>query len=1021
MEKIYQNPKKLFLIIAMLTAVGILSLNDLPVSLYPNSSKPSYTIRFGLESMTPKDFLNQYGSRFQSQLNRLNGIDSLSISAAKSRVKFTVDFKWGEDPEKVKQDITSVVEGFRGSLPFTLQRLVRYGPSQRNTGFYATSIYDEEGNIAELREKLNPLIIPEIEAIQGVDQAVLVDPNENNLYITIKPEVLAYHRINVDKLNRYLMGVIQSVNAGNVSFGSNSFHVLLKNQVDDFTQLMNLKLDILGVPGLKLSDVARIELAPKAEGNQIMRTNGRPSLILWVQPGDDGNIKEICETITSLLETTYPSWPKGSSYKLLVDPSLFIRSAISNVIRNIVLGGILAVLILMLFVGSIRSTIFTAIEIPLAIIWAFILMKLFDVSLNLISLGGLALTAGMNIDASIVMVENILRHVKLKKPKNYLEKLSVVTAAVKEVRLPIITSTISTIIVFLPLSLTSGIAYAILGDLAKAVIFSHGFSAIVALFLVPTLRLLTPLEKPQKEFLFFTWFNNQFLKIQSIYLTVLKWIILYPARRWGFLLVVAILVVSTVTGLFPFIKKEIIALPNTDSIWVQVSTTGTTTTNQVSQEIKPYEKILVEDLSQYVDFTFSIIWSGSGGGILVKLKDKDKMEEALTAISKSLVNTPSIRLMPFPWNPSKLPLPEPPDYELIITGHEKDRIEAAQIIENELKGLKDFRAVWTSLKSGQRLTLLPKFEYLNNLAVATKGSFGISNMGNIIHTIISGKRLGFVNTKTGSKEINVRYPTDLIESTEDLAALPIIIGDKLLPLKALVKIKEERYVSALFVENGRELTKVQAVLKRNNKSLKDEILIKAKAAIDKLSTLPKGVSLIFTDGEKEINESLLGLIYALLISLILIYSILYLQFNNIKDSLIIMMAIPLGMMGATGSLFLFNSTWSINSLLGIILLGGISVNNSILLVSFFHQRQKEGFNSIDAALNASSTRLKPIIITSLTTIFAMCPIAMGWGKGSEVLQPLGIAVSGGMLISTMLTLFVIPTLGVSFANIKRST
>lgn len=1009
----FQQPKKVLILFSLLTALGLICLNQLPVALYPNSTKPSYAMSFGLQGYTAKDFLNQYGYRFKSALLQIEDIEDVIIEGRNNSVSFEAVFKWGAEPSQVKRDLSTAYESFRGSLPYNLQIAANFHPTEQNGGFFAASIYHPTLPLSTLHGQLSPLLLPQVNAIEGVQNADLFDPNETHLIITINPEKMAYHRLNLPELQRFLSQSLNSMNAGQLDMGEKSFEVVVKNQIETFEELLDMDLRGLGRPGVKLSDVARVELGPKSEGNRIMRTNGRPSLILFAQPEDDGNIKQVCESIVGVLKSTFSAWPQGTEYKILVDPSLFIQASIRNVIMNIVFGGLLAVLILMLFVGSLRSTVFAALEIPLAIIWAFVLMKIFDVSINLISLGGLALTAGMNIDASIVMVENILRRLQVDLPQTRKEKMQSILAAAHEVRWPIVSSTLSTIIVFLPLSMTSGIAYAILGDLAKAVVFSHGFSAVVALILVPLVRAYIPLDLETPPARFFQLFDAGFQKFKGIYLSTLDFLLNKRSRQLGFLLLVGVLTLGVSSTLYPKIRKEIVALPKTDSIWLNIFAQGIHTTAELAQEIRHTEHVLLQGNKEYVDYTFTQIWSNSSAGILIRIKDKNRVDQALEAISKSLPSTPRLQFHPAAWNPSRLPIPSPPDLRLYVTGQENDRIEVAEILFYELRAMRELNSNRATFRRTDHISMEPKIEYLNPSPDVSPPSIG--ELAEFLRVVLSGRPIGFVKTVFGSKQIQLQYPSDIVSSTEDLAALPWVLGDKILPLKAFVSIKDESRVTALYEENGRELTKIQSRLKPEFQKKKDEILSRITQHLREKNTNPK-VSLLFEDPDKEINESLMGVVYSLLMSLGLIFAVLFWQFGDLKTPLVIMSAIPLGFLGVSLALFLFDSTWSINSLLGVILLGGVAVNNSILLASFFKVYRQEGLELRQALLKSCETRLRPILITSLTTIFAMIPIAFGLGEGAEVLKPLGVAVSGGMLMSCFLTLLVVPCLLNLFTN-----
>lgn len=1008
MKNWLENPKQSFLLFTLATLFGFISLQQLPIFLYPKSNRPVYEASFRMSSMDSRDFLDQYGYRFYQALQQIDDMETVEIGGYTRAITFTATFEWGSDPRQAKQNFITAYESFRGSLPYDIQRQSRYSKGQQNGGFFAASVYHPDMRLSQLHEMTEPTILPEVSKIKGIEDAFLYDPDATNAFITLDPEKLAMHRLNIDEVSRYVEDSLTDISAGSVRLSGSRYELIVKNQATSFGALLDLGLEGLERPGLKLTDIAKVDMLPREESEQVMRTNGVRSLVLYVRASDDGNLKLICESAIKILENAKSNWPSGTEFKTLVDPSEFIRSAIDNVIINIFLGGGLAVLVFFLFTGSLRSTIFTSVEIPLAMIWAFILMNLFDVSLNLISLGGLALTAGMNIDASVVVVENILRHFQENPVNSKKQRIERILEAVKEVRWPVITSTFSTCIVFLPLSQTSGIAYSILGDLAKAVVFSHSFSAVVALVLVPIVRSFVPFEKDdQNKTSKMAVMKNLLDWINQKYNNSLNYLLERPSRSLSFCLVTLLVGSSIVVSIYPFIRKEIVAVPTTSFIWVDVRADDFNSVGEMAQELRQPEQLLLNELKNDILHTFVTIRSARRASILIRIRNKNDSEKLITEISKLLPSTPEISYEADNFNPSQLPIPDPPDLRLLISGPEKQRLLLADRMEFEIQANKKIQSVRNSVDRDSVLYLVPNTNYLNNIDGSV--SAGVQLAGDITEALLREKSLGFIETDKGSNEVFIRFPPNYIQTAEGLAAFPWVIGDQVVPLSALMSVDWGTTLFGLYQENGQELTYVEARVTPEEKYNVHEVMEDVKKQFAGLE-IPEEVNLIYEDPDKETNESLIGVLYALLISLVLIFSILIWQFGRIVDAFLIMSAIPLGIIGVSLSLWALSSTWSINSLLGTILLGGIAVNNSILLVSFFHFYKDKGDSVKQAILKSCDTRFRPILITSLTTIIAMLPIALGFGDGAEVLKPLGIAVSGGMVFSTGLILFIIPCL-----------
>lgn len=1005
MKSLYARPKRLYFLIIVFTLLGIVLSRFLPVTLFPNSVKPEFRVSVDLFGLTPENFYHLYGDELRALLRKVEGVETVNAWGEPGHMNYEIKFKWGIDPKKADRDIQSIVESVRPRLPKDMRDYVHYWQRQSNGAFFVASISSPDGDLSALKKALEPFVYNPIKVLDGVKAVELSDPNWQNVYVTVNPERATFHKIDVFKLARYIEQTLAPIYPGRVQLGESNYQILLQNKVENINQLEELTLDF-GTPGLKLKDIATVELRAGTQGTSIFKTDGKQSLILWVDPRDDANLKEVCDKVTEILETSFPHWPKGSNYKILINPSNLISAAIKDVYESILLGGFFAVVILLLFVGSLKLTIFSALEIPLAMAWAFILMYFNNVGINLVSLGGLALSAGMNVDASVVMVENIIRHFEMKENQSR-DRLDVIMEAVKEVSWPILTSTLASVIVFLPLSLTSGITYAILGDLAKAVVFSHVFSAVVAIILVPTIRSQInhdPHDMNRVSKVFNVFYEN--------FVGLYKRFLYFVLRRRTHRLAVPIVAFALVAGvsylLFPKIKKEIIGLPSSELLYISLNISGAQTTEEAALILEPYEKIIKNQFKDKVDFTFTQVRSKDSGAIIAHLVSKKIMKDMIKNLESALVSTPQVQLRVWPFNPSKLPIPNPPHLSVKITGPDADVIEYAENLKMELQGTRMFSWIESTVKREPTFTFKPQFQVLDRIK---DGGPTLADLGEILTSGLRDRGLGHIKSGDKDKYVYIQYPPKWFKTSEDLAAIPIIVDNTVVPLSALAAISLDDVISGFYVEDETRNTLVYGYLTQTARDDKYNNEQKLKTLVQNLPR-PKDVQVIIEDSQVEINKSLKGLIVAFFISLCLIAMIAYIQFENIKDVLIIKSAIPLGFLGVSLALWIFDSTWSINSFLGVILLGGIAVNNSIILVSFYNQCRSEGLSAIESAVKSASVRMRPVLITSLTTILAMIPLAMGIGQGGEVLQPLGISVSFGMLFSTLLTLIVIPCLEV---------
>lgn len=496
MSRLYSSPLRVYLCLAILTVAGIFSGLKLPISLFPNSSKPVIGVSLSYGNSTAEEFLRLYGNTLESQLHGI-ATDKVQVDKIRSYynregARYDVEFKWGNPGRSALREVQAVANAFASRFPTEVRDSLSVGARNDNSGFLAVSFYSASRSLDEVFDILEPLIMPAISKVQDADEPELWNPSRKEIRVELNPEKMASLQLlpaNVyDAVNLALSGYA----GGSVTVGGQQLSIQMPRVVSEIEDMGRIPVNTPAGASVSLGDVAKIDFGPRTSNTRIVKTSGAQSLILWAQPRAGGNVKRMSEEILDVIRAAAPQFPQDIQYRVIVDPSAFIRNAINNVFHEVGIGALLAVLVLFLFIGSFRNVVTAAIEIPASMVLAFILMRFSGMNLNLISLGGLALSAGMNVDASVVVMENIFRHfedVPKGKILSYADKLRIITQAVSEVRFSVVASTIASLVVFLPLAFTSDLSYAILGDLAKTVVFSHGFSAFVALLLVPTVRL----------------------------------------------------------------------------------------------------------------------------------------------------------------------------------------------------------------------------------------------------------------------------------------------------------------------------------------------------------------------------------------------------------------------------------------------------------------------------------------------------------------------------------------------------
>jgi HAE1 family hydrophobic/amphiphilic exporter-1 len=642
-------------------------------------------------------------------------------------------------------------------------------------------------------------------------------------------------------------------------------------------------------------------------------------------------------------------------------------------------------------------------------------MYAFGVSLNLISLGGMALAVGMIVDASIVVMENIHRfRVDEQHAGDELHLKELIVRSVSEVRSPVIASGLTSILVFLPLSFTAPLTNAILGDQAKVVVYTLTFSLVVSLTLVPILAFLvyrksdikgkdSEAERARRN-------PSELLNhaLEKLYSRALRSIV--SRRPAAFALLVgsfAVLALSLAL-IFPRLPKEIMSPPQSDRLIVFLQSTNDLTSQEIVEgKLPEMTEIIKKELGEQVSRTYAEVRGRMNRLFIVLKKTKDA----------AFVTAELQRLFPsdndwyyniMNWDPAELPLPRTNDLQIDISGADETVVvpllERARDLVTETG---HYARVYTTPTTGytDEMMLKARKETLGKVPGYTE-----SSLLTLIRRILGGTQ-----TKTFEHEgltVNARavYPDAEIRGRINLANFLLPYKQSAIPIKHFFDFETKSNVSQIVSENGDLIFRVYGTRARGAAaSERIPLEQKTKAYLAEKLSIPEGTTVAFVNPAEELDSAVNSLFISLAVSVALIFILLAFQFDSFKVPLIILTAIPLGIIGLIFSLFIFRSTLSLNSLLGAILLSGIVVNNSIILIDFYIVRRRDT-EKLEALVQSATIRLRPILITSLTTIFGMLPIAIGLGEGSSVIKPLGIAVSGGLTVSTLLTLFVVPAI-----------
>lgn len=1011
LDFVLKRRQSFFVLILFIFGLAIFIIPFMPVELYPPISKPTITVRLPHQGISAVEFYENYWEEIEPVLAKVEGVDVVTASYRNNISLFTLSFNWSETAKQAQSNTENSVSLFISKLPiYTQENYSIYENGSGGDGFFALSFYSNNLVPEELYQRVKTYLYPKINKIKGVESLSLSRTDSLEVSITFRPLDLWRYNMTLGEIASALKDKIakSSLSGGTIGSGTDALIVLLQRGTQDPYSLSEIILAYReGVP-IFLSNVADIEVH-RALPTQLNRLNGLDSIVLFVTPEEGENLNNLSYKIKKTIEDLQKAekeFEDISSY-FIINPEEFISKAVGNVLSSGFMGAILSIIIVYLFLGEFRNTFIIAISIPLAILIAFIFMFFLGKRINLISLGGLTLSMGMVIDSSIVVVENMYR-LREENPKWSLIK--VIKQAVGQVQFSLLASTLTTVLVFLPLPFTSPLTSAILGDLAFTVIFSLIGSLLVALYVNPFLfyylfKKGKKIPKPSKMSLWSSSFRSF---LQKKYTNWLSPFIYNSFVKIIFIIFSFVFLFLTFFFIFPRIDSELMAKPTSNRVVLNIKfSQKMDDLMELSHFFEQIERRLEVVLGDTPADIYSRLWNNDSIQSIITLPSSRYSVEILDKMKSEFQDDNDFTFSAFEWDPASLPLPEVEDLEINLIGSDPKILAD---LMNDIRDLIYREDLYQSVRRSPNVSPVVRLELDPRDAILKELNIDVSTLMSTINRANSSiARLELFDEESLEFfQIDVRL--EEFNSKEDLMNYFYPYKGNYYPMRHFFNYHYDTNLSQILSIDEDLTFSVLARLSLENKGKRVALEKQMEQLIKENISFPEGYSFEFRDTQEAITEATQSLMIAFALSVSIVFVVLAIQFNSILYPTLIMATVPLGVIGVILSLWLFSSTISLNSLLGLILLGGIVVNNAILIIDFYLELVPHEKDYRQAIIKASQLRLIPILITSSTTVLGMIPIAMALGDGTNVIQPLGIAVSGGLLVSTTFTLFMIPTL-----------
>lgn len=1006
------------MMILALLVLGLSSYIDLPVELFPNVDFPFVIVQTTYPGASAESVETEVTDKIEEAVNQIAGIRNIQSQSREGYSLTFVEFELSVDGAVASQDVREKVAGIRSDLPDDIDEPIvsQYDPDAEAIMSLAMASPRPPREITQL---IDDKIKPRLESISGVGSVEVVGGHDREVSIGLNPDLMESRQVSVDEVRNSVMAANLEIPGGRVEEASREYLVRVMGKLkspEDFKKIIVKNHD--GVP-IYLSDIAEVR-DTIAEMRSLSRFDGQEAIGLEIIKQSGANVVQLANEVRKALVRLQEELPPDVHINVVNDNSIWINDSIDEILSNIQIGTLLAVIVMFLFLLDIRPTVLTGLSIPISIVATFTAMKFMGFSINFMTLLGLSLAVGMLIDDSIVVVENVYRHMQQgKKP------LQAASDATQEIGLAVMASTFTIMVVFLPVAFMEGIVGRFFYQFGMTVTIAVGISLFVAFTLVPMLasRTRPPEEDPAKldpKNAHGWW--RQWLKIRNV---LMVWNHAFDALKPAYthllafslrhrFLVSLVATAAFVLGIYTAstLPSEWMPAQDQGKVYVSVETPPGTTLRETSDRIAQMEAIV--NKMPEVDGIYVSIGSGNRevteGSMLILLKDASERNVTAQVLVDSLRDVlnrvPGVKLA-LATQPAEGGSSKP--VELSIRGEDRDDLNRlahqAQKILASIPGTAD---VDNSLQEGK-----PELQVAVNRDAADDLGLNVGSISGTIRTLVEGEEI--TRYKEGDKEHPVRIRLQekyrssnhdveriLINSSKDVPG----VDNLLVPLGRVAKIESKSSIGEYLRYNRQPEVRVNANVKLG--AAGGTISQLAMARIGEEMKLPAGYR-IAPVGEEEIREeSAVSMVKALVLAIVFIYLILASQYESFWDPLSIMFSLPLSLIGAFLILGLTGGSMSIVTQIGVIMLMGIVTKNAILLVDFIKQRREEGQNRTAAVLEAGPVRLRPILMTTLSTVFGMLPLALGLGAGAEMRAPMARAVIGGIISSTLLTLIVVP-------------
>ena len=1012
-----KRPVTIAMAALVLILFGVVSFTRMSIDLMPKMDLPIMAVMTNYDGAGPEEVEERVTKPLESSMASISGMSGItSISSAGSSVVMIM-FDYGTNLDSATNDVRDALEFAKMILPEEAQDITILKLDINSMPIITLGVSGER-SLEDIKKIVEDKVAPRLERIEGVASVDVSGGRDQQVSITADPYKLSAYGLNSGTITQIVMGENANHPGGYITQGTQEILVRTLGQYETIEQLADTQVSLPTGGTVRLGDVVDIQVGLSDE-ESIVTLNGEKVISLSIQKESDGNTVDVDREVQKALEELEEELYEDIDISVVYSSADMINQSVDNVVTNLLLAVVISMFVIFIFLGNFRSTVIIGVAIPLSIISTFVMLYFGDYTLNLVTLAALALSVGMVVDNSTVVLENIYRHRSMGK-----SKYQAAVEGTQEVVSAVTASTLTTIAVYLPFVFVGGMTEQIIIPFALTICFSLVASLVVSVTVVPMMssKLLIMYEynennKPKGIAKFQVWFNGKFDRFINWYQSVLV-----AALNHKKIAIIAVLgALAASCCLVPTLGAELFPSQDAGQINVSVTMPSNTVLEETKKIANEVEYII--EKNPEVDLVMNSVGGSSsmmGGGsssasltvVLTPMSERDRSSRDIAQELQQKVND-------FPGATVKVTATDmmsmssgSGSISVQIQGNNSDELEQlAGQIEDIMQSVDGAINIENSVADTN--------EELNIIINRERAAYYNVSASTVYQTVSLALNSSTISKYRGGEEeldIVLQYPENMTTSLAHLENLMIAsnTGGQV-PLSEIATIEHGFGQKSITRQDQSRVETVSCdVYGRDLGSVNNDIMNQVNQL-----PIPAGCSIVAGGDVESMMEVFSDLFLAIGMALILVYMVMACQFESLWNPLLIMASVPVMFIGVFVGLFLTGQRISMMSLLGIVMLEGIVVNNAIVLIDYIQQLRAKGLCKRESVVEAGKTRMRPILVTTLTTVLAMIPMLLASGEGSEVWKPMAATVIFGLSCSTIISLLVIPILYEKFESLPR--